>query len=249
LTVVRLTIGEAIDAPRNEEDPIIRTSLRWTTAALGAAAGSYAAYVAVTWSRYGQVARPDARERDELLDRFMPTYEVVERHHIHVAAPAAATLAAACDMDLFAIPAVRGIIRARELLLGARRTSRTRPTGLLAEMQSLGWVVLAEVPDREIVVGAVTQPWEANVTFHSIPPTEFAGFSTPDYVKIVWTLRADPVDATSAVFRTETRVCTTNSLARAKFRRYWSWISPGIVLIRLLMLRALKQRAESHPKA
>jgi hypothetical protein len=32
-----------------------------------------------------------------------------------------------------------------------------------------------------------------------------AAFNDPDYVKIVWTLRADPVDATHSVFRTETR--------------------------------------------
>ena len=237
-------IGEAIGMT-----PIIRTSLRCTAAALGAAASGYLTYVAVTWSRYGKTARPNALDHDHLLDRFMPTYEVVERHHIHVAAPAAVTLAVARDTDLLANPAVRAIISRRELLLGARRTSRARPAGLLAEMQSLGWVVLAEIPEREIVVGAVTRPWEANVTFHSVPPSKFARFNTPDYVKIAWTLRADPVDATSTVFRTETRAAATDALARAKFRRYWSWLSPGIVLIRLLMLRGLKQQAESRAKA
>ena len=77
----------------------------------------------------------------------------------------------------------------------------------------------AEVPGREIVVGGVTKPWEANPTFRALPPDEFQGFCEHDYVKIVWTLRADPVGTAESIFRTETRVITTNPAARAKFRR------------------------------
>jgi hypothetical protein len=59
-----------------------------------------------------------------------------------------------------------------------------------------------------------------------------AAFNDPDYVKIVWTLRADPVDATHSVFRTETRVVATDPEARRNFRKYWSFLSPGIIVIR-----------------
>jgi hypothetical protein len=104
--------------------------------------------------------------------------------------------------------------------------------------------VLAEIPGRELIVGAVTRPWEANVTFRAVPPDEFATFREPDYVKIVWTLRADPIDATHSIFRTETRVMTTDSTARAKFRWYWACLSPGIILIRWTALRSLRRRAE-----
>ena len=67
-----------------------------------------------------------------------------------------------------------------------------RPRGLLAEVLSLGWGCLQKCPGREIVVGSVTKPWEANPTFRALPPDEFEAFGEPDYVKIVWTLRADP---------------------------------------------------------
>src|SRR5947208_6990648 len=85
-------------------------------------------------------------------------------------------------------------------------------------MKALGWGVLAEVPGREIVIGAVTQPWMANVVFHALPPAEFAAFDEPEYAKIVWTLRADPIAAGESLFRTETRVNTTDPEARRKFR-------------------------------
>jgi hypothetical protein len=223
---------------------VLGTSLRWSAAGLALAGATYAAYVGVAWSRYGHPSSADPDEQDPLLDRFMPVFDVVERHHIHVAAPAAVTLGVARDMNLFDQRVVRAVIRGRELILGAAPDRRPRPRGLLAEAQALGWVILAETPGQEIVVGAVTRPWEANVTFRSLPPETFAAFNEPDYVKIAWTLRADAIGATASVFRTETRALATDPTARAKFRRYWSFLSPGILLIRQVMLGPVKTDAE-----
>jgi hypothetical protein len=224
--------------------PWIRSTTRAATAGAAAAAGAYALSAGVTWFRYGHVPRTVADDRDELLDAFMPMYEVVERHHIRVFAPAPLTFAAAREQDLLRSPLVRAIFKTREVALGATPDDRARPQGLLAVMQSLGWGVLAEVPDREIVVGAVTKPWEPNVTFRALPPGPFAAFSEPGYVKIAWTLRADTIDQASCVFRTETRAIATDPAARNKFRLYWAFASPGIALIRRLSLRPLKRDAE-----
>lgn len=224
--------------------PRLRSMLRLAAAGLGAAAGAYGGYAALTWYRYGRVPEPDAQARDELLDRFMPTYEVVERHQIRVAAPAATTLAAAREQDLLQLPLVRPIFRAREIVLGATPDTRPQPSGVVAATLALGWGVLADLPDRELVVGAVTKPWEANVVFRAVPPDEFAAFSEPGFVKIAWTLRADPIDLETSVFRTETRAVATDAAARARFRRYWAFASPGIALIRRLSLGPLAREAE-----
>jgi hypothetical protein len=96
----------------------------------------------------------------------------------------------------------------------------------------------------EIVVGAVTKPWEPNVTFRSLAPDEFSGFAEPGYVKIAWTLRADHISDRQSIFRTETRVLATSPSARARFRRYWAFLSPGIILIRWMSLAPLKAEAE-----
>ena len=168
---------------------------------------------------------------------------------MRVSAPADVTLSAAAEVDLQQSVIIRGIFRARELILGAQADTETRPLGLLAQMESLGWRVLAEDPGREIVVGAVTQPWMANVVFRGLPPEEFRGFREPDYVKIVWTLRADPISPTESIFLTETRVATTDPGARRKFRSYWARFSPGIILIRQVMLRQLKAEAERRVRS
>jgi hypothetical protein len=223
---------------------MIGTGLRWSAAGAGLAAAGYAAYVGATWARYGHPAPPLPDERDELLDRFLPAYDVVDRHHIHVAAPAAVALATAAEIDLFDVFAVRAVFKGRQMILGGAVEDRPRPRGLLAEARSLGWVVLAETPGHEIVLGAATRPWEANVTFRSIPPEAFAAFNEPDYVKIVWTLRADQVGGSASIFRTETRAAATDPWARVQFRRYWALLSPGIILIRRMMLGQVQAAAE-----
>lgn len=224
-------------------------ALRLAAAGAGVAAGLYGAAAARAWWRYGHAPRARGPERDDLLDRFMPSYDIVERHSIDVAAPAAVTLAAARDQDLFGVPLIRAIFKARELVLAATPDRGGGPRGLLAATRALGWGVLADVPDREIVVGAVTRPWEADVTFRALPPEDFAAFSEPGFVKIAWTLRADPVGESASIFRTETRAVATDPAARARFRGYWAFASPGIASIRRLSLRPLKGDAERRARA
>jgi hypothetical protein len=94
------------------------------------------------------------------------------------------------------------------------------------------------------VFGAVTQPWAGNPIFRAQPLGEFAKFQEPGFVKIVWMLRVDRIDGGTSMASTETRVATADPVSRAKFRRYWSWASPGMFLIRLVSLRAVRDEAE-----
>jgi hypothetical protein len=222
----------------------LKQTLGWTAGGFGFAAVAYATCAAVAWARFGHPSAPDQDEVDPLLDRFMPEYDVVERHHIRVASPPEATLTAAAAVDMQQSPVIRAVFKTRELLLGATPDDTSRPKGLLAQTQSLGWRVLAEQPGRELVVGAVARPWLGNVAFRGVEPRAFACFDEPDYVKIAWTLRADPDGPSASIFRTETRVTATDAVARAKFRWYWARFAPGIILIRKMLLRDLKAHAE-----
>ena len=217
---------------------------RWLSAGVGVAAASYAAYAATTWWRYGHGSSVSTDARDALLDQFMPAYEVAERHQVRVDAPADVTFAAAGEMHLDESPIVRAIFRARELIMRSQPVHGPEPGPFLAQMRSIGWGVLAEIPGREVVMGAVTQPWNADVVFRPLPSDQFLAFNEPDHVKIVWTLRADPVGDATSIFRTETRVVTTDRTAREKFRRYWALASPGIIVIRWATLGPLKREAE-----
>ena len=210
----------------------------------GLAAAGYGAMVAWNFLRYGK-SKASPVPSDRLLDRFIPEPEVVERHYIAINAPPEIVLATAKEMEVLDSPIARTLIKARELAMGGKPDPRPHPTQLAQQMQSIGWVVLAETAGREIVFGAVTKPWEVAPEFRSIPAAEFAGFAEPGYVKIAWTLRADPLFGDDrSVFRTETRVSTTDAASRMRFRKYWSFVAPGIKLIRIAMLRPLKRQAE-----
>jgi hypothetical protein len=223
-------------------------ALTVAAASIGVAAVVYVAWVATSWTRYGRVAPPSHEQVDPYLDRFMPDYEIVERHQVRVAAPADMTLQAATEADLQQSGIVRAIFTAREWVLGAEPADVVRLPGLIADLRVLGWQVLAETPGREIVMGAVTQPWLARVEFRGVAPEAFRAFNEPGYVKIVWTLRADPVGPRQSVFRTETRATTTDAVARTRFRWYWARFSAGIVLIRRFLIRDLKVDAEDRAR-
>jgi hypothetical protein len=75
---------------------------------------------------------------------------------------------------------------------------------------------------RQVVLGAVTQPWKAKVVFRAIPLTECADFDSAGYVKILVTIGVDALGAGRSRLCTETRAAATDAASRAKFRRYWS---------------------------
>jgi len=77
-----------------------------------------------------------------------------------------------------------------------------------------------------------------------VAPEQFAAYAEPDQVKIAWTLEAEALGPALTRFATETRVVATDDHARTKFRRYWRIFGIGIVMIRRLLLPALRRQAE-----
>ena len=200
------------------------------------------AWAAVAWARYGRV-RPGAAG-DPLVERYLPTYEVADVHEARVDAPASLTHAVAMGMGLERSPVVRTVIHARERMLGAGTASPWPSGGMVTQLRAWGWGLLAEVPEREVVLGTVTQPWRGDVQFRSLTPDTFAAFDGPGVVKIVVAISVDSVGPDSSMVRVQTRVATTDATARARFRRYWAAFSPGILLIRRAMLHEVKREAE-----
>jgi hypothetical protein len=209
------------------------------------AATVYACYVGIAWWRYGH-PNPTSRDGsdDVHLEDLIAVYDVVERFQVRVAAPAELTFSVACNLNLLRSDLIRAIFKARELVLGGKPGGNRNEMGLADQAKGWGWKTLAEQPGSEIVFGAVTQPWVANPVFHGLSPAEFRNFQEPGFVKIAWTLRTDPIGPANSIVSTETRVATTDAVARAKFRRYWAFVSPGTILIRLLALRRVRREAE-----
>jgi hypothetical protein len=220
-------------------------SRRMVGAGAGAAALIGIGYIGTTWARYGKRPR---KQQTSLLDGFMPDPEVSEVHETRVAAPADVAYRVAAELDFQSSPLVKAIFRGRELIMGSAPTPR-EPQSFLSEVRSLGWRVLTEEPGRFVVMGAVTQPWQADVVFRGLSPEEFLAFSEPGYAKIAWTLEVEPAGAMASIVRTETRVKTTDAESRRRFRRYWAFLSPGILLLRREMLRMIRGEAQRRIRA
>jgi hypothetical protein len=219
-----------------------RRAARWLAAGTALAGVSWAVCAGFAWARFGRSgAGTTRRDADELLDHFMPEFDVSIGHQLRVEAPAERTFAAASALDLRKSRLIRAIFRGRELLMRSKPVKEEAPATLFAWAESLGWRLLGEVPGCEVVFGAVTKPWEPNVVFRPLEPDRFARFHEPGYAKIVWTVRVDPTGPSQSMVRTDTRVLITDPQSRARFRRYWAVLSPGMLLIRYAALRMVKR--------
>ena len=126
----------------------IRKMARWLAIGAGVGVGAYATFAATNWIRYGRVRKAVGQEADELLDRFMPDYEIVERHCIELKAPAAITFAAAKELDL-SNAIVRLLFNGRTMALGGVVDPHPMlPQPFVARAQAIGWRVLSETQHR-----------------------------------------------------------------------------------------------------
>ena len=184
-----------------------------------------------------------------LLDGFITNPAMRHRHQTVVQAPAALTLETALALDLRSLPLVRAIFRLRAMILGAKGPGTDWSRGFVEELLQMGWGALAEEKDRWLVAGAACQPWLADVVMRPIPPERFAAYSEPGQVKIIWTMEADPLDDARCRFSTETRAVGTDDEAGVRFRRYYRRFGVGMVLVRLLLLPALRRESERRWRA
>jgi hypothetical protein len=220
----------------------MRAMARFVLFAVAAFVLGWMGWAVVSWLRYGHATR--ARVADARAVRFLPGCEVAEMFETTVAAPAQLTFSVAENTSLDASSMMRAIFRGRELLMRSRAEQPLVRAGVVDQMRAIGWGVLSDSSHREIVLGAVTQPWRSNVAFHALPLEEFRAFDQPGHVKIVVTIAADSIDDTTSTLRIETLARATDSGARKLFRRYWAVFSPGILLIRVVALGNVKREAE-----
>jgi len=165
-----------------------------------------------------------------LLDDALPRWHVRERHTIEVDALPERVFAAVREATFAEMPLARAFFRVRGLHAAAARP--------LFEQLPHGFVVLAEEPGRELVVGGIGQPWKP--LGGRTPPADFARFDEPGFAKMAMNFRLD-----GSTLWTETRVWLTDDASRWKFRPYWLAVRPGSGLIRRSWLRAIKRRAEA----
>jgi hypothetical protein len=155
------------------------------------------------------------------LDDFLPEYEFSERHRIAVRADTTRIDRAVREVTLGEIPLARALVRLRGI-----RARADRP--VVEEMGRHGRV-LEDVRGEGLVLGLRGQFWRLRGGEGSGPQAEaVVDFRTA-----------------AGALSTETRVHVAEPAARRRFARYWRVIRPFSGLLRILVLRAAKRRAEA----
>jgi len=188
-----------------------------------------------------------------ILDRLVPTFQAAERH--------SATIAASADQVWAALTQVTtGELRLFRVLMGIRvlpgRLRGSPPARFDADEPLLAWAVrfgftvLGEEGRRELVVGAIGQPWRlgGGRGMAVVDGNDFAAFNHDGYAKMAANFRLDPIAGGRAIqLSTETRVACTDASSARRFARYWRLIRPASGAIRRSWLTAIKRRAERRP--
>ena len=191
-------------------------------------------------------------ETPPLIDDFLRTYDVRERHHIRVKAPAAAVYNAILSADLGDSSLVQGLLFLRALpsalgrgLEGVRELAhRNRAPVTLATMESKGFHILAERAPYEMVIGIEGKFWLPSGAECTATRESFAAPVAAGMARGVWNFRVISMPADEVELTTETRVLCADAATRRRFLPYWALIRPGSGLIRHAMLRAIKAAAE-----
>jgi hypothetical protein len=185
-----------------------------------------------------------------VLDRLVPSFQAVERHSTTIAASPDQVWAALSQVTASELRVFRVLMGVRALPGRLARSPRAR---FDADEPLLGWAVrfgfsiLGEDARRELVVGAIGQPWRlaGGRGMAVAGGQDFAAFDQPGYAKMAANFRLDLIAGGRATrLSTETRVACTDPSSARRFGRYWRLIRPASGAIRRSWLTAIKRRAE-----
>jgi hypothetical protein len=211
------------------------------------ALGAGALLVLIAWALPVREVRVAAQRT--LLDEFVPAFQFHEFHSIAVEAPPERAYAAVKSVTADEILLFR-------TLIWIRRLGRPAPEGilnapgnrpLLDVATRSGFLLLAEEPGREIVIGtlvAAPRGWRPR---EKPTPEGFKNLRGPGFALAAMNFRIEDAGQGKSLVTTETRVFATDAATGRRFAAYWRTIYPGSSLIRSMWLRAVKSKAEGGP--
>ena len=170
--------------------------------------------------------------------------DAIEPHFIRIAAPREVVYRTLWTADL-------GKSILIKLLLGLRSLPEFIAHGFPASTQDrsitmqrligAGFGLLAENPGEEIVLGVRGRFWRPTGNVLSFQRAAFDGPVPPGVAHGVWNFAIADAPGGQVIVSTETRVTCGDQASRRKFRAYWLLVRPFSGLIRILMLRSLRE--------
>lgn len=164
------------------------------------------------------------------IQRHLPKPRHTEINRIFVKAKPEVAWETARHFDAATIPWVRLLFDIRalpDLLTGKKRTEEDRSVGVdQVARQGTGFMILQEIPGREVVVGSVGQFWHLKIPFATVNPADFRDFNEPGWGKLAWAISVEPFGEGSTV-SLELRTTATDDESWEKLNRYYQFIGLG----------------------
>jgi hypothetical protein len=183
------------------------------------------------------------------LDEFVPAYQFGEFHSIRMRAPRDRVYAAVQRVTADEIMLFRTLTWIRRFgRPGPESILNAKPDKPLLDVaQQTGFLKLAEEPGREIVLGTLVAAPKGPRLKSDPTPEDFKALHEPGFALAAINFRLEDAANGETLLTTETRVYATDEPVRKKFAGYWRVIYPGSALIRVMWLRAIRNRAEQMP--
>ena len=187
----------------------------------------------------------------DLLDAHLPAYDVVLTEHLVIDADTGTVFEAAKNFDF---------MTTRSLLVTALMTARSVPSRVLGRPDVTplelmlardsgalpGWLVIGEVPGREVVFGAVGKFWKPDIEWHDLAADQFATFEEPGWGKIACHLLVRPDGPDRSILSYECRTATTDPVSQAQMSRYWWLIRPFVAYVLRAVIRTVRCEVGAH---
>ncbi|MEO8433368.1 MAG: hypothetical protein ABI596_00605 [Pyrinomonadaceae bacterium] len=188
-----------------------------------------------------------------LIDSFLPVPHFAEKHSIKIRANQETVYQAVRTADLGGSAIVKGLLLLRSLpqffLQRGPRQPRANTAITLRTLVNAGFGILAEEPPREIVLGVTGPFWRLVGNVLPFNAEDFKGAVRPGVARAVWNFSVAETAGAHSILTTETRIVCGDAASRRKFRAYWLLVRPFSGLIRLLMLRAIRQSVRHNPES
>ena len=177
------------------------------------------------------------------IDEFLPLYDVSASYEIRINAPPCLVYQCVLRSDFNKQWVVRLLMTIRT----GKQPPRNRvPSDLPQRLQGTGFVVLAEVPGEELLIGVAGKFWRPDGgRCLDLTAGDFGRFARVGHAKVAWNFRLRTESPNCMVLSTETRIKCFGRAALWKFRLYWSLVGPFSGLIRKAILKQVKTEAES----
>ncbi len=173
-------------------------------------------------------------KRNTLIEKYLPEYTFKEYHEIVVNSSIENVYEIAKDFDLSKSKMIKCLFKIRGL--------PTRRLNLQHFINDIGFTSLEQIYTNEILIGFWSRFKIVKIQNHE----DFVHNSISPWIKVVWNFQFEKIEENKTKVSTETRVLCVTKITKFTFGFYWLIIKPFSGLIRIQMLKIIKNESENQ---